>query len=684
MFRALTRRPSRLAAATLVAAVAAPLALAAPAAARPRAHAAPAAWAPRATTYGVHKESNVPIRMSDGVVLESDVLRPALPDGSVAPGKFPALLVQTPYNKEALGADGYFVQHGYVEVVVDVRGTGSSQGTWDSFGPREQRDYYETALWVHDLAGTTGDYGTFGPSYLAIDQLLTEAQHPAGLKGSFTIVPMGDAYRDVTANGGAVDTGFIPFWLGLVTATGLAPASVTTDPVEALEATAQHLLGITSFQVPTITSAAAGEDQGYDGPFYDVRSPLNVIDHITTPTFVVGGEYDLFQRSEPVIYNRLKHNHVPTRLIIGPWDHLAGSSGKGLPADGVPSLDVLALRWFDRYVAGRPDPTIDTDVPPVSVYRLGAGAGSGHFEPGAAYPPADTHYTSLLLGKGGTLGTTRAQDGTTTVPAVPIAGVCSKSLDQWTAGLGAAVANPCTTSNQLNDLLGAHFDLPVTGKPLRFAGTSMARLFVSSPLPDASVTARLEDVAPDGSATQLAAGWQVLSLRKVDAAKSDYADGLMVRPWHPYTKASAAPLTPGTVYEIDVEIFPTSAQIATGHTLRLALQTSDSPHLTPNVTQAASVVAPLTLYSDAQHPSSVVLGVETPTTTTTAVEAVSASHPTRTPTTKQAGKPTVTSAGGSLAATGANVLLPVAALLLLAAGAVVRRRAIRQGRPSAR
>ena len=32
------------------------------------------------------------------------------------------------------------MRRGYAHVVVDVRGTGGSQGDWDSFGPNEQRD----------------------------------------------------------------------------------------------------------------------------------------------------------------------------------------------------------------------------------------------------------------------------------------------------------------------------------------------------------------------------------------------------------------------------------------------------------------------------------------------------------------------------------------------------------------
>ena len=52
-------------------------------------------------------------------------------------------------------------------------------------------------------------------------------------------------------------------------------------------------------------------------------------------------------------------------------------------------------------------------------------------------------------------------------------------------------------------------------------------------------------------------------------------------PYHPYTKASARPVTPGAVTEYQIEIFPTLATIAAGDRLRLTLSTADTPHLTP-------------------------------------------------------------------------------------------------------
>ena len=102
----------------------------------------------------------------------------------------------------------------------------------------------------------------------------------------------------------------------------------------------------------------------------------------------------------------------------------------------------------------------------------------------------------------------------------------------------------------------------------------------------------------------------MLSLRKLDPRRSTYRDGLLIQPWHPDTRASVLPVQPDTVYELDVEIFPTAAQLAPGHTLRLALQSSDFPHATPPLPQAAaSFGGVLTIHSSARYPSSLVVGL---------------------------------------------------------------------------
>src|SRR5690349_17943353 len=98
--------------------------------------------------------------MPDGCRLAVDVYLP--PD---APGRVPAMLILTPYYRRfALQADAppaseacpgvarwrdLFVPRGYAVVAVDVRGTGASFGTRDSFrSPRERDDYARIAEWV--------------------------------------------------------------------------------------------------------------------------------------------------------------------------------------------------------------------------------------------------------------------------------------------------------------------------------------------------------------------------------------------------------------------------------------------------------------------------------------------------------------------------------------------------------
>jgi hypothetical protein len=446
--------------------------------------------------------------------------------------------------------------------------------------------------------------------------LLTAAQHPPGLKAEFPIVPMGDAYRDVSVSGGQADTAFIPSWLGLVTGTGALPSTDTlSDPAGSATALADHVQGVAGFQVPVVASALTGQnvdgfDSAYDGSWYRSRSPLNIINKVDIPTFVVGGEYDLFQRSEPMIYNALHARGVPSRLLIGPWTHLG--AGNGLPVDGVPSVNELELRWYDHYLRGMPDPALDTDIPQVTAYRIGA----GHYEQDTAYPPADTRYTTLSLsgsastGSPGALVTRTPKSGTATVPYMPAAGVCSESTEQWTAG-GVPQEPVCTGDHRVNDDAGVVYDLPVTQSALRVAGTSMAKLFVSTTRDDAFVTARIEDVAPDGTSTPLSSGWQVLSLRSVDTSKSTYRDGVMIQPWHPDTRKSVEAVQPGKVYELDVEIFPTLATLARGHSLRLAIQTADEPHSNGNAPQSVNAAGGmLTVYSGADHRSQLILGIE--------------------------------------------------------------------------
>jgi len=575
------------------------------------------AWKAPAEQYpGVVTEKNVPITMSDGIVLFADVLHPADAAGATAAGHFPVLLTQTPYNKNVGKPETeYMVRHGYVQVIVDVRGTGSSEGVWDGLGSREQRDGYELVEWAASRPWSDGRVGLRGNSYLAVNQFFTAAQHPKGLRALFPIVPMGDAYRDLFLQGGQVNTDFLSLWYGLVTGTSLVPATYApSDPGEAARVLANHAGGAAGYQGGQAISAASGGDVSYDGPAYRTRSPLELLSKINVPVFITGGWFDLFQRGEPMLFGGLQKRHVPVRLLMGPWYH--NTWGAGLPhgASGIPSMDEIELRWMDHYVKGLPDHGLDHgDIPPVTYYENG----SGTWRTATKWRGRDVRFTALRLAgpastpSPGTLSaTTATASAPDTLIANPAAGTCTRSTGQWTAG--EAVGTPCDEDDSANDALsGLRYRMPIT-KPMSLLGPITAHLFVSSLQGrDSQITARVEDVAPGGKTTQISAGWQVLSFRALDSAKTVYSGGLIAQPYHPFTRESVQAM-PGddAPVQVDVEIFPTGWRLLPGHTLQLTLQTSDAPHLTPTAPQAIdSAGATLSIYHDATHASMLVVPV---------------------------------------------------------------------------
>ena len=208
----------------LALALLAALALPAVAAAKPKQR-----WSDysRPATFEVVRDANVAIPASDGVTLRANVDRPD------QPGRYPTIVVQTPYNKDGVGqhrprrrlrVPGRARLRGRHGRRPRHRRLRRRSGT--ASAPDEQRDGYEVVEWAAAQPWSTGDVGLAGPSYMGLNQLLTAAQRPPHLKAIFPIVPMADSYRDITFSGGQLNASFIPLWLGLVTAGSLTPSPV--------------------------------------------------------------------------------------------------------------------------------------------------------------------------------------------------------------------------------------------------------------------------------------------------------------------------------------------------------------------------------------------------------------------------------------------------------------------------
>lgn len=567
---------------------------------------------------GIARQATQYITMPDGTKLAAYVTLPADASGKPASSTFPTVLVQTSYNGgnaqytasigAALGgADPYIVQHGYATVVVDVRGTGQSQGSWDAFGADEQSDYGHVVDWVTRQPWSNGAIGLYGVSYLGITTVITAAQNHPAVKAAFPIVPIGDGYRDIVFTGGQTNLTFIPAWFGLVSVLSLTDPTLLTDPAIGLPAVLQHLVSaVTTFQLPTMLQALLGTTAtAYDGAFWATRSPLENDDRIMVPTFVVGGLHDLFQRSEPLTYEAIK-TQAPAKLLIGPWTHLQAAMGNGLPVDGVPPLNHIQLQWFDQYVKGM---NVGADaLPNVTQYVTGY----GHYATATDWPHPQVQAQQLFLRGDKSLSTTApaAHETANQVAQQPLNGACSMSLSQWTAGLTGFLPLPCQTDDTLAEAADVKFETPPMPADVYLNGPIEADVWISTTALDAGVSVRIDDVDAAGNVTPLTDGLQTASLRAVDASRSRMMNGLSIQPWHPFTPGSVQTLTPGQAVMVPVEVFPTSALIAKGHKLRVAVGASNLPQGVPPLpTLLNGLVGVLTVYSDADHPSKVVLPV---------------------------------------------------------------------------
>ncbi len=110
--------------------------------------------------------------LKDGVRLISRIW---LPNSN---GPWPALLMRQPYGREIASTITYshpewWASKGYMVIIQDVRGMGSSEGVFNGFS-QEASDTTETHEWVRSLKECNGKLGLYGFSYQGFTQLTGE------------------------------------------------------------------------------------------------------------------------------------------------------------------------------------------------------------------------------------------------------------------------------------------------------------------------------------------------------------------------------------------------------------------------------------------------------------------------------------------------------------------------------
>lgn len=569
--------------------------------------------------YGIVVTRDVPITLADGTVLRADVHAPAEPaTGRPAAGPFPVIVGLTPYGKRAgedSGAPGFgglnpeLVTAGYLGVVVDVPGTGGSQGRSQLFGAEEAAAGAQVIEWAARLPRSTGAVGMIGHSYLAIDQLFTAAAvgRDSPLKAIFPMSAATDPYRDLFVSGGAVNMesslGLIGAYAGSRTLNPVRERP--SDPVDAAGLTLGHAAQTLDFEAGTLRDVLLDGPRRFDGPYWRERAPARVLRDIVrngVAVFLVGGLYDVFQRGAPLNYSGLQNAaagrpvHAPMvsgqpvspryRLLFGPWTH--DDLGAGV------DLTALQLSWFDHWLKGADTGITDTTAP-LRVIEPGGAAYDA-----ASYPVDPRGVTRLHLSSDGALTGRPPAAGSDRLVFTGLSQPCSRSTDQWSAGalsggLRSAGLPALCTGPAAHPPAPAPAELAYTSAPLaaplRLGGPLGMTVHASSTRPETLFAVTVEDVAPDGSATVLTGGALLGSQRAVDPVRSWPAPrGGWLLPYQPLTAASARPVPVGRAVRHDIEIRPVFATVPAGHRLRVRLGTGDTPHLAPPPSAARDLV----------------------------------------------------------------------------------------------
>jgi predicted acyl esterase len=503
---------------------------------------------------------DMPIPMDDGVVLRADIFRP------IEEGTYPVLLSYGPYGKGLPFQVGYrdqweimarehpdvtagstnkyqnwevvdpekWVPHGYACVRVDSRGAGRSPGYIDPFAPRETQDLYHCIEWAGRQSWSNGKVGLNGISYYAINQWHVASLQPPHLAAICPWEGAADFYRDMTRHGGIL-CDFWGNWFKKQVMTvqhGLGRRG-PVNPNNGLLVAGPETLTDEELAQNRTDMVADALAHPLDDAFYRERSP--VWEKVTVPLLSAGnwGGHGLHLRGNVEGFVRAASPQKWLEIHgLQHWIHFYTDYGR-----------TLQKRFFDHFLKGIDNGWEKEPRMWLQIRHIDTFVG----RPENEWPLARTQWTKLYVN-----------------PA--------RQALSW-----ERVAAPGTVEYAaLGD--GVTFLSPPLERETEVTGPAAAKLFVSSSTVDADLFVTLRVFAPDGREvdfqgaldphTPIAQGWLRASQRKLDPTLTT-----AYRPYHTHDERQL--LRPGEVYELDVEIWPTSIVIPPGYQIALTIQGKD-------------------------------------------------------------------------------------------------------------
>ncbi|MBS0573370.1 MAG: CocE/NonD family hydrolase [Proteobacteria bacterium] len=507
--------------------------------------------------FKVSVTENLFVTLPDGTRLAARLWRP---EGA---GRVPAILEYLPYRKH----DGtrsrdndmheYLAGHGYACIRVDIRGTGESDGTIaDEYAPQEQADGCEVIAWIAAQDWCDGQVAMIGISWGGFNGLQIAARQPPALRTVITVGSTDDRYAtDIHWVGGCLSKDNFDWSATMFAMNDLPPDPAIVGP--RWREIWQDRLRANRPWILTWLAHQRRDDYWKQGSVCEDFARIRV------PVYAVSGWADNYSESIPRLLAGLT---VPCRGLIGPWAHSYPFDVAVAPAIGW--LQEV-LRWCDHWMKGRETGIMDEPalrvwmqegVPPATCYTERPGRWIG--EP--SWPSPNIGMRRLALNRGGALAP---------LPAPPAeARICSPLTVGNGAGEVGRYGNDADwPGDQREDDGGSLvFVSDPLDERLEILGAPLVHLRFSSDKPLALVSARLNDVWPDGRSTRVGIG--ILNLA------------------HRGGHDQPRPLVPGEIAEATVEMEDIAHAFAPGHRLAVSLSTAYWPIAWPSPEMATLTI----------------------------------------------------------------------------------------------
>jgi len=524
----------------------------------------------------VRVDSAVPVPMRDGVMLKAHVWRPAGGE------RVPVLVTRTPYGRgeDATGPDfvRQAVARGYAVVVQDVRGRHGSEGEYEPYR-HEGEDGYDTIEWTARQPWSNGAVGTFGLSYPGAVQWLAAVERPPALEAMVPAMTYATP-ESFWYSGGVWDGSWLDWtWWNIAPdlrrRLGRSGPKTDEEAAAAWERDGQRarrhrpLLTLPDFQDVAPWYYEWMRHPPRD-PWWSWAALEGRYDRVGAAVLNLSGWFD--EPYGPVgavtNYTGLVRARPPgasrTRLILGAWTHGVDAVGRrragdrDFGKDAALDYTVTVLRWMDQHLRGAgPGPE---DESPVRVFVMGA----NRWRTAEAWPIPGTEADTLYLqppARGVTAGRL--------LPRRPDAREAESVIRSDPAH---------ATSDPFNGEYGAHdfrvlpgrpglavFETAPFGAPYELIGEVVAELAVSASVPDFDLWLQLYDVAPDGTAWNLASPGTAL-------LRASYREG------GPERKL----VREGEIVRLRINGPHTANRFMPGHRLRIALSGAFAPWFSLN------------------------------------------------------------------------------------------------------